>query len=69
MLSNPLQTESLAGELITGLILNLSTTLLATKSQARQPVSSKVSKLMLPFASSWETKVSTTGNRLGDVAI
>ena len=30
---------------------------------------SKASKLMLPFASSWETKGSTTGSRLGEVAI
>ena len=51
------------------IILNLSTTFLATKSSARHPVSGKASKLMLPFASSWETKVSTTGSRLGEVAI
>ena len=69
MLSNPLQTESLVAELITGLILNLSTNLLATKSPATHPVSSRASTLMLPFASSWETKVSTTGSRLGEVAI
>ena len=65
----PLQTDSLAAEWIIGLILNLSTILLATKSPARHPVSSRASTLMLPFASSWETNVSTTGSRLGEVAI
>ena len=69
MLSNPLQTESLAAECITGLMLYLSTIRLATKSPARQPVSSKASNLMLPFSSSWKEKVSTTGCRLDDVAI
>ena len=48
-------------------MLYLSTILLATKSPARQPVASKTFKLMLPFASSWEEKVSSTGSRSGEV--
>ena len=68
MLSRPLQTESLAVDCQTGLILYQSTIRLANKSPARQPVSSKASKLMLSFDSSWEEKVSTIGSRLGEVA-
>ena len=50
-------------------MLYLLTTLQATKSPARQPVSSKPFALIFPWVSAWEEKVSKTDMRFGDVGI